>query len=426
MLLSWLKAFLSTVGVGGGYVNGKGEVPVLPMLTADSLLLLSLSCFFLYAYSLDQELLPVDQKAVLVTEDINNFSSFFAILSENERRLIIVNVPVSEESMTSGAKASLLSWTCLEFCMSQLVTCSTPTPISSGNTGADSGFGHALSKHLDRLGFTVFAGVLDAEGSGAEELRKTCSERLCVLQMDVTKVEQIKDAHSKVTEKMKDKGLWAVVNNAGVFQLPVDGELIPMIHYRRCMAVNFFGAVEVTKVFLPLLRKSKGRLVNVSSMGAKVPIQMMAAYCPTKAALTMFSSIIRQEVSKWGVKVVTIQPGGFKTNITGSRDTWDKMEKEILDHLSQEIQDDYGQDYIHTQKNLLPIMRNRSDSDITPVLRDIQHAISARSPSPFYAPGKLANLWICFTSYSPTSLLDYISQKFFIPKQMPRALRTSS
>lgn len=72
--------------------------------------------------------------------------------------------------------------------------------------GADSGFGHALAKHLDKLGFTVFAGVLDKEGPGAEELRKNCSERLSVLQMDVTKPEQIKDAHSKVTEKIQDKG----------------------------------------------------------------------------------------------------------------------------------------------------------------------------------------------------------------------------
>lgn len=73
-------------------------------------------------------------------------------------------------------------------------------------TGSDSGFGHALAKHLDKLGFTVFAGVLNEAGLGAEELRKTCSERLSVLQMDVTKPEQIKDTLSKVTEKIKDKG----------------------------------------------------------------------------------------------------------------------------------------------------------------------------------------------------------------------------
>ncbi|XP_003495176.1 estradiol 17-beta-dehydrogenase 2 [Cricetulus griseus] len=323
-----------------------------------SLLLLSLSCFFLCVCSSDQEFLPVDQKAVLVT-------------------------------------------------------------------GADSGFGHALVKHLDKLGFTVFAGVLDAKGSGAEELRKTCSDRLSVLQMDVTKLEQIEDAHSKVMEKTQDKGLWALVNNAGIFHFPIDGELIPMTSYRKCMAVNFFGAVEVTKVFLPLLRKSKGRLVNVSSMGAKVPIQLVAAYCSTKAALTMFSSIIRQELCKWGVKVAIIQPGGFQTNLSGTPEMWSKMEKEILDHLSQETQDDYGQDYIHTQ-NFLQTMRDRSFPDISPVIGDIQHAISARNPSSFYFPGRLTYLWICFISYFPTSLVDYILQKCFAPKHMPRALRASS
>lgn len=325
-----------------------------------SLFLLSVSCFFLlYVSSSDQDSLPVDQKAVLVT-------------------------------------------------------------------GADSGFGHALAKHLDNLGFTVFAGVLDKEGPGAEELRKNCSERLSVLQMDVTKPEQIKDAHSKVAEKIQDKGLWAVVNNAGVLHFPIDGELIPMTTYRKCMAVNFFGAVEVTKVFLPLLRKSKGRLVNVSSMGAMVPFQMMAAYASTKAAVSMFSTVLRHELAKWGVKVITIHPGGFQTNITGSKDSWDKMEKEILDHFSKEIQENYGQEYVHMQKLALPVMREKSDPDITPVLQDIQHAICARNPSSFYCPGRMTYLWICFATYSPTSLLDYILKNYFYPKLMPRALRTAS
>lgn len=323
-----------------------------------SLFLLSVSCFLLYVRSSDQDLLPVDQKAVLVT-------------------------------------------------------------------GADSGFGHGLAKHLDKLGFTVFAGVLDKEGPGAEELRKNCSERLLVLQMDVTKPEQIKDAHSKVTEKIQDQGLWAVVNNAGVFHLPIDAELIPMTIFRKCMAVNFFGTVEVTKVFLPLLRKSKGRLVNISSMGGSVPLQMFSAYISTKAAITMFSAVLRQELDKWGIKVVTIQPGGFRTNITGSQESWDKMEKEILDHFSKENQEIYGQDYVHAQKLTLPVMQEKSSQDISPVLWDIQHAISARNPSAFYSPGRMAYLWICFAAYFPTSLLDYIVKRIFHPRQLPRALRTA-
>lgn len=77
-----------------------------------------------------------------------------------------------------------------------------PWPLA----GSDSGFGHALSKYLDKLGFTVFAGVQNEKGSGAEELRRTCSKRLSVLQLDVTNPQQIKDAYSKVVEKVQNRG----------------------------------------------------------------------------------------------------------------------------------------------------------------------------------------------------------------------------
>lgn len=70
-----------------------------------------------------------------------------------------------------------------------------------------------------------------------------------------------------------------MINNAGVLGLPTDGELIPMTEYKRCMAVNFFGAVEVTKAFLPLLRKSKGRLVNISSMAGELAFPLQGHGC---------------------------------------------------------------------------------------------------------------------------------------------------
>lgn len=82
-------------------------------------------------------------------------------------------------------------------------------------------------------------------------------------------------------------GLWAVVNNAGILGLPADGELIPMTGYKKCMAVNFFGAVEVTKAFLPLLRKSKGRLVNISSMAGELAFstRLCDAWCARRGSL---------------------------------------------------------------------------------------------------------------------------------------------
>ncbi|XP_003791349.1 estradiol 17-beta-dehydrogenase 2 [Otolemur garnettii] len=319
------------------------------------LVLFSLSCLFVYTYLSGQELLPVDEKAVLVT-------------------------------------------------------------------GGDSGIGHALCKYLDKLGFTVFAGVLNEKGPGAEELRKTCSPRLSVLQMNITDPEQIKDAVSKVTEKVQDRGLWALVNNAGVLGFPTDGELIPMTEYRRCMTVNFFGAVEVTKAFLPLLRKSKGRLVNISSIGGWVPMEKLAAYGSSKAALTMFSSVMRHELSKWGIKVSVIQPGGFRTSIAGTSDMWDKMEKDIMDHLSAEVKEDYGQEYIQVQRKFLTFINEQANPDFTPVVQDLMHAVSAKSPLAFYAPGKFAYLWFCLASFLPTGVFDYIRISN-MKKCMPRALR---
>ncbi|XP_034880607.1 17-beta-hydroxysteroid dehydrogenase type 2 [Mirounga angustirostris] len=321
-----------------------------------SLILCLLSCFLLYTYLSGQELLPVDQKAVLIT-------------------------------------------------------------------GGDSGFGHALSKYLDELGFTVFVGVLDETGSGAEELRRTCSERLSVLQMDITDPQQIKDAHRKVVEKLQNRGLWAVVNNAGIIGLPADGELIPMTEYKKCMAVNFFGAVEVTKAFLPLLRKSKGRLVNISSMAGEVPMEKLAAYSSSKAALTMFSAVMRQELSKWGIKVSVIQPGGFRTNIAGTSEVWSKQEKDLLDHLTSDVQEDYGQDYILEQRNYLKLINMKASTDMSPVLLDIRHAVSAKSPFAFYAPGAMAYSLICFVSFSPTGIFDYFSKKLHnFGGGLPRAL----
>lgn len=294
-------------------------------------------------------------------------------------------------------------------------------------TGGDTGIGHALCKYLDQLGFEVFAGVLDERGSGAEELRRTCSSRLCVLQLDITIPEQIRNAYSKVVAKVQNRGLWALVNNAGIIGFPADGELIPMTEYKRCMAVNFFGAVEVTKAFLPLLRKSKGRLVNISSMAGGVPMERLAAYASSKAALTMFSAVMRQELSMWGVKVSIIQPGGFKTNISGTSDMWDKLERNILEHVSPEVQEDYGPEYIGKLRNYFHFIQLQSSPDISPVLLDVQHAVLAQTPAAFYSPGRGSFLFLCFASVSPTGLFDYCIKKLSRSiKLTPKALLAPS
>ncbi|XP_072490303.1 17-beta-hydroxysteroid dehydrogenase type 2 isoform X1 [Notamacropus eugenii] len=289
-------------------------------------------------------------------------------------------------------------------------------------TGGDSGIGHALSKYLDELGFTVFVGVLNENGPGAEVLKKTCSKRTSVVQMDITNPDQIKEVQAQIAEKVQHTGLWAVVNNAGVLGTVGDGELLPMNIYRQCMDVNFFGAVEVTKAFLPLLRKSRGRFINVSSMAGAVPMKLYAAYSSSKAALTMFSGVMRLELKKWGIKVALIHPSGFRTNIGGTKELWMKQEKDILENMSPDVLEAYGRDYLRS--STWPSLQyfSKMPSDFSPLFTDVLHGILCKNPSALYTAGVFSYLWICLLSYFPVSVFDYVANKIFHSNTLPKAL----
>uniref|UniRef100_A0A8C3KS64 Hydroxysteroid 17-beta dehydrogenase 2 n=1 Tax=Calidris pygmaea TaxID=425635 RepID=A0A8C3KS64_9CHAR len=292
-------------------------------------------------------------------------------------------------------------------------------------TGSDTGIGHALAKYLDNLGFVVFAGVLNKDGPGAEELRRTCSRRLSLLQLDITNATQVKEAYLQVSEKVQNTGLWGVVNNAGILGFLADGELLPMSTYRQCMEVNFFGAVEVSKTFLPLLRKSQGRLVNMSSMAGGIPLPRYAAYGASKAALSMFSGVMRQELSKWGIKVAAIHPSGFRTGIQGTSDLWGKQEKELMENLPADTRQDYGEDYLLGLKSYLLHMPAYCDADLSPVLSAILHALLAKRPHGLYTPGKGAYLPLCIFCYFPLWFYDFFMGKMLSTEPVPRALRTA-
>ncbi|KAM9069177.1 estradiol 17-beta-dehydrogenase 2 [Sarcophilus harrisii] len=289
-------------------------------------------------------------------------------------------------------------------------------------TGGDSGIGHVLSKYLDELGFTVFVGVLNEKGPGAEALKKSCSKRTSVFQMDITNPTQIKEVQARISEKVKHTGLWAVINNAGILGTLADGELLPMSIYRQCMDVNFFGAVEVTKAFLPLLRKSKGRFVNISSMAGIVPMKLFSAYCSSKAALTMFSGVMRLELKKWGIKVVLIHPAGFRTNIGGTTERWVKEENDILENVSPDVLEVYGRDYLRSSTWATHQQLNDSPADFSPLFTDVLHGILCKNPSALYTAGAFSYLFICLISFFPASVFDYVALKIFYSRFLPKAL----
>ncbi|KAJ7311865.1 hypothetical protein JRQ81_006180 [Phrynocephalus forsythii] len=329
-------------------------------------------------------------------------------------------------TLRSYLALSLFSLACLVFYIYTPTQAMLPVDLKAVLiTGSDSGLGHELAKYLDRLGFIVFATVLNEKGPGAEMLKKICSDRLSILQLDITSSAQIKEAYLEVKRKLHNRDLWGVINNAGVMGYTADGELLPMHSYKQCMDVNFFGPVELSKTFLPLLRKSKGRLINISSMAGGIPMPRFAAYGASKAALTMFSGVMRQELSKWGIKVATVHPSAFRTGICGTPELWNKEEQKLLEDLSPDVMKDYGEDYIDNLKMFLTYIPSVSSADFSPVLCDVLHALLAERPHGLYTPGKNAYKYFLMFCYFPLWFYDFCMGRIMSSPSMPKALRAT-
>jgi NAD(P)-dependent dehydrogenase (short-subunit alcohol dehydrogenase family) len=172
-------------------------------------------------------------------------------------------------------------------------------------TGASTGIGEATALHLKELGFDSVGAVRRDED--AERLR---GAGLRTVKLDVTDAGSIGVAR----EELGDGRLAGVVNNAGV-AVAAPLEFLPLDQLRRQLEVNLIGQIAVIQAFLPALRASRGRIVNVSSIGGRVALPLVSAYNASKFALEAVSDSLRRELHGQGVDVILIEPGGVKTPI---------------------------------------------------------------------------------------------------------------
>jgi NAD(P)-dependent dehydrogenase (short-subunit alcohol dehydrogenase family) len=204
-------------------------------------------------------------------------------------------------------------------------------------TGASSGIGRACALHLDSQGFEVFAGV--RKDADAESLRAEGSERLEPLRIDVADEASIAAGRGRVSEQVGERGLAGLVNNAGI---GVGGplELLPLDELRRQLEVNLIGQVAVTQALIPELRKARGRIVFMSSVGGRISTPFMTPYSASKWAIEALGDALRLELRPWGIEVVLVEPGSIATRI------WDKAEeygKELEGKLGDRGRELYGQ-----------------------------------------------------------------------------------
>lgn len=186
-------------------------------------------------------------------------------------------------------------------------------------TGTSSGFGMSTSVELARKGFTVIAAMRDIRKSSSllQEARKHGVEsNILVFELDVTDEKSILAFQTRVLKEFKEINV--LINNAGYAGAGFVEE-ISMDEYRRQFETNVFGVIAVTKAFLPLMRKQRhGCIINVSSISGKVAFPGLSPYSASKHAIEGWSESLRIEMQPFGVKVVLIEPGSYKTNIWSS------------------------------------------------------------------------------------------------------------
>ncbi|RXM29832.1 D-beta-hydroxybutyrate dehydrogenase, mitochondrial [Acipenser ruthenus] len=183
-----------------------------------------------------------------------------------------------------------------------------------------------------------------------------------------------------------ETGLWALVNNAGVSTFG-EVEFTSLETYKQVADVNLWGTIRVTKAFLPLIRRAKGRVVNIASMFGRMSNSSRSPYCVSKYGVEAFSDCLRYEMHRWGVKVSIIEPGNFiaATGIL-TRDivmeTADKLWKEA----PQIVQEDYGRAHFDRHVSVLKSYCNSGLRDVAIVIKDITDAVMSCYPYTRYNP----------------------------------------
>lgn len=135
--------------------------------------------------------------------------------------------------------------------------------------------------------------------------------------MDVSDSTSIAEAASRISDDLGPGGLDLLVNNAGI------GGVVPMEYVtpselQHIFGVNVFGLVATTQAFLTALRSGRGRVINISSVGALATVPFGGPLCATKRAVEALSEALRMELADCGIEVILIRPGSIHTPAAGT------------------------------------------------------------------------------------------------------------
>lgn len=264
-------------------------------------------------------------------------------------------------------------------------------------TGTSSGFGMLTAITLAKQGYLAAATMRDLSRKGelvnrAEEAGVT--DGLHYLQLDVTDSESIQTAVDTVIQQYGRIDI--LVNNAG-FAVGGFIEEVSMEDWRRQMETNLFGLIAVTRAVLPVMRQQKqGLIVNLSSVSGLSGFPGYAPYAASKFAVEGFTESLRHEMSSFGIRVVLVEPGAYRTPI------WKKGLGEI--HRNE------NSPYKHKLDAVLQYSRHASETAPDPqeVAELIARIARMRAPRLRYALGKGSRMLIIGKALLPWKWLERI------------------
>jgi NAD(P)-dependent dehydrogenase (short-subunit alcohol dehydrogenase family) len=263
-------------------------------------------------------------------------------------------------------------------------------------TGSSTGIGKACALHLDKLGYKTYAGV--RKQTDGDRLREEASDRLVPIILDVTDADSITAAVSTI-EREAGGNVFGLINNAGIGRSGVL-EVTPIDEIRKVMDVNIIGLMAMTKALIPMLRKNKGRIINIGSTASFLASPGASAYAASKFAVRAVTDSLRLELQPFGMSVILVAPGAVESEI------WEKGTA-YKNEMRRSIKPENAQRYATLIKFGENLIKEIKKIPAKEVAISVAQALASKKPKPYYIVGKDAKAGVK-AARLPKSLLDWI------------------
>jgi NAD(P)-dependent dehydrogenase (short-subunit alcohol dehydrogenase family) len=248
---------------------------------------------------------------------------------------------------------------------------------SAAITGAGGGLGRDLALQLAAKGYVVFGTALTP--AEVQDLKEASGGRVSLAVCDITKTAAVNAWVNGVSEALGETGLNLLISNAGILT-PGPLEVLSLDAIRREFEVNVFGVLTVINAFLPALRKARGRIVQISTWTASLPLPFNGPSGASKAAMEVFATVYRAELKRFGIDVVVAPAGNMRTG--GPAKTAAALAR-IADGMTSQQRDLYGQTF-ETFATALNGMQNSGLDSAAAAQRVIE--LAEQTPAPSRAP----------------------------------------